>query len=125
MTGGDAVFQAARLPRWALSADWPMVKGLPALADITVAAGRVASIEPHAAQPAANGTAAVGPTTSTAAGVTSRAKPMPVMRWAIAATTMTVARMSHGRSTQGGYCAKVNGRGYSPSFAFSAASTSP
>ncbi|MDB5816485.1 MAG: amidohydrolase [Rhizobacter sp.] len=58
MTQVDAVFRAARLPRWALSADWPTAKGVPSTADIAVSAGRVVSIEPHGAAPV--GARAVG-----------------------------------------------------------------
>ena len=41
-----ALLARARLPRWCLPADWPGVAAIPALADIALAGGRLASIRP-------------------------------------------------------------------------------
>lgn len=47
---------AARLPRWCLPADWPMHTAQPALADLRLTPqGRIASIMPSTAPPAAGG----------------------------------------------------------------------
>ncbi|HKX40109.1 MAG TPA: amidohydrolase family protein, partial [Burkholderiaceae bacterium] len=37
----------ARLPRWCLPSNWPVLRGQPALADIAIAQGRIAAIVPH------------------------------------------------------------------------------
>ncbi|MFT4242238.1 MAG: amidohydrolase family protein [Acidovorax sp.] len=41
----------ARLPRWLLPSDWPQHGGQPALADLRIAQGRIASLTPHGPAP--------------------------------------------------------------------------
>ena len=49
MSGHVTMLRAARLPRWALAPDWPTERGRPALADISIAGGRVVALVPHRA----------------------------------------------------------------------------
>jgi len=50
----------ARLPAWALPADWPRSQGLPVLADVLLEGGRIAAVRPQGCAPLPPGAWALG-----------------------------------------------------------------
>ena len=59
---GDALpaLGGARLPAWALPADWPRSQGLPALADVLLEGGRISAVRPQGSGPLPPGAWALG-----------------------------------------------------------------